>query len=145
MTERITKPEGSVTLELYDDLAQFVSAFASRHLNLLIVIGRAGIAKSQTVRGAVSDRACWIEGNATAFGMYTRLYKHRDKPVVIDDVDSLYSDRAAVRLLKCICQTDPEKSVAWNSAAVGNSEDDIPSSFRTKSQVCHHRKRLEDA
>ena len=136
MTERIHKPEGAATLGTYEELTQFVSAFANAHLNLLIVIGRAGIAKSQTVRQSVGKKVCWVEGNATAFGIYTKLWQHRDQLVVIDDVDSLYADRAAVRLLKCICQTDPKKNVAWNSGAVGKSSDDIPRSFETTSRTC---------
>ena len=61
--------------------------------------------------------ACWIEGNATPFGMYAKLYRHRDQFVVIDDVDALYADRSGVRLLKCLCQTEEEKAVAWHSDA----------------------------
>jgi len=52
----------------YDQLERFVRAFAEGHLNLLIVLGQPGLAKSQTVRRVVPD-ACWIEGNATAFGV----------------------------------------------------------------------------
>ena len=62
-------------------------------------------------------KACWIEGNATPFGMYAKLYRHRDEFVVIDDVDALYADRSGVRLLKCLCQTEEEKAVAWHSDA----------------------------
>ena len=67
------------------------------------------------MREALNGKACWIEGNATPFGMYTKLYRHRNQFVVIDDVDALYSDRSGVRLLKCLCQTEEEKAVAWHS------------------------------
>ena len=49
--------------------------------------------------------------------MYVKLYRHRDEFVVIDDVDALYADRSGVRLLKCLCQTEEEKAVAWHSDA----------------------------
>src|SRR5512135_2731790 len=49
--------------------------------------------------------------------MYVKLYHHRDEFVVIDDVDALYADRSGVRLLKCLCQTEEEKAVAWHSDA----------------------------
>jgi len=133
MTKRITKPEQAFTVTTYDELHRFVQAFADGHLNLLILVGSAGIAKSQSVRRAVGEGACWIEGNATPFGIYTQLYKHRGELIVIDDVDSLYTDRSAVRLLKCLCQTDPEKSIAWHSAAAGT--DEIPRQFQTSSRV----------
>ena len=64
----------------------------------MILVGAGGLAKSRSVRAVLSDgEACWIEGNATPFGMYAKLYRHRDQFVVIDDVDALYADRSGVR------------------------------------------------
>src|SRR5262249_36097901 len=100
--------------------------------------GERGLAKSRTVRSLLSELgepACWIEGNATPFGMYERLYRHRDHYVVIDDVDSLYADRSGVRLLKCLCQTEEEKTVAWHSDARSLERRGIPREFATTSRV----------
>ncbi len=55
--------------------------------------------------------------------------------MVIDDVDGLYADRAAVRLLKCLCQTEPCKRLGWHSAATGGCYQGIPTSFETTSRV----------
>ena len=88
-------------LKTYVALESYVAAFAKGHINLLILVGPPGLAKSRTVRAILPDEASWIEGNATAFGMYLQLYKSRDRFVVIDDVDSLYSDKNGIRLLKC--------------------------------------------
>ena len=86
------------------------------------------------MRSVLDGKACWIEGNATPFGMYVKLYWHRDQFVVIDDVDALYADRSGVRLLKCLCQTEEAKSVAWHSdaqpGAAGHTRE-----FTTKSHV----------
>ena len=54
---------------------------------------------------------------------------------VIDDVEALYADRSGVRLLKCLCQTEEEKSVAWHSDARGRERQGIPREFTTKSRV----------
>ncbi len=64
------------------------------------------------MRAVLGGEGCWIEGNATPFGMHPKLCRHRDQFVVIDDVDGLYSDRSGVRLLKCLCPTEDEKTVA---------------------------------
>ena len=109
--------------------------FAQGHLNLLILVGAGGLAKSRSVRAVLDGQACWIEGNATPFGMYAKLYRHRDQFVVIDDVDALYADRSGVRLLKCLCQTEDEKSVAWHSDARSLKHQGIPREFVTKSRV----------
>ena len=87
------------------------------------------------MRAVLGDTACWIEGNATPFGMYAKLYRHRDQFVVIDDVDALYADRSGVRLLKCLCQTEVEKAVAWHSNARSLERQRIPREFTTKSRV----------
>src|SRR5271165_4704200 len=111
------QPHKVLHLSSYDRLEAYLGAFAQGHFNLLILVGSGGLAKSRSVRAVLNGQACWIEGNATPFGMYVRLYKHRDQFVVIDDVDALYADRSGVRLLKCLCQTEEEKSVAWHSDA----------------------------
>lgn len=135
MTERVTKPKHSITLTDYAALDRLIAAFGEGKLNLIILVGPAGVAKSQTARRSLGVDCCWIEGNATSFGIYNELYKHRNLPVVIDDVDSLYSDKAAVRLLKCVCQTDAVKSVAWHSAAASLAKEGIPQAFDTTSRV----------
>ena len=132
MTSRISAPKQAIQITTYDELTQWVRGFASGHLNLVILIGGAGLSKSQTVKQTIGKQGCWIEGNATAFGIYQSLWQHRDRPLVIDDVDSLYSDKSAVRLLKCVCQTDEVKTVSWNTAAL---QSDIPRSFETRSKA----------
>jgi hypothetical protein len=54
---------------------------------------------------------------------------------VIDDVDSLYADRSGVRLLKCLCQTEAEKQVAWHTDARSLEKHGIPRAFTTTSRV----------
>jgi hypothetical protein len=132
---RFSAPDSSITLHTYAALEGYVQAFAKGHINLLILVGPPGLAKSRTVRAILRDDACWIEGNATAFGMYLQLYRNRDRFVVIDDVDSLYSDRNGIRLLKCLCQTEETKTVAWHSAARSLEKAGIPREFVTTSRV----------
>jgi hypothetical protein len=67
--------------------------------------------------------------------MYLKLYRHRDQFVVIDDVDALYADRSGVRLLKCLCQTEEEKAVAWHSDARSLERHNIPRELTTTSRV----------
>ena len=130
-----SRPRNQIVVGKYSRLREYIRAFAKGYLNLLIVVGGPGLAKSRTVRETLDGKACWIEGNATAFGMYAKLYENRNRLVVIDDVDSLYSRQNSVRLLKCLCQTEPEKRVAWHTAASELKREGIPREFTTKSQV----------
>ena len=129
-------PHKVLRLTTYERLDEYLRAFAKGHFHLMILVGAGGLAKSRSVRAVLSDgEACWIEGNATPFGMYAKLYRHRDQFVVIDDVDALYADRSGVRLLKCLCQTEEEKAVAWHSDARSLERQRIPREFTTKSRV----------
>ena len=129
------KPEHMIPVRTYTELHAYLSAFSAGHLNLLILLGGPGLSKSRSVRRFAGKNACWIEGNATAFGMYMALWKHKDKLVVVDDVDNLYSDRNAIRLLKCLCQTDPVKQIAWHSGSSRLEREGVPKAFETKSRV----------
>jgi hypothetical protein len=129
-----TTSQPGFVVDTYEQMTRFVRAFADGHLNLLIILGEPGLAKSQTVRHVMRE-ACWIEGNATAFGVYTAAWNHRDQVIVLDDVDSLYSDRNAVRLLKALCQTDPVKRVSWQTASAALEKQGIPRAFETTSRV----------
>jgi len=132
---RREQPHKVLHLTTYQRLEEYLDAFAQGHFHLLILVGSGGLAKSRSVRSVLDGKACWIEGNATPFGMYAKLYRHRDQFVVIDDVDALYADRSGVRLLKCLCQTEEEKSVAWHSDARSLERQGIPREFTTRSRV----------
>jgi hypothetical protein len=133
--KRRSVPHKALTITTYQRLDEYLAAFAQGHFNLLVLVGTGGLAKSRSVRSVLGGKGCWIEGNATAFGMYAKLYKHRDEFVVIDDVDALYADRSGVRLLKCLCQTEEVKAMAWHSDARSLERQGIPREFSTTSRV----------
>jgi hypothetical protein len=132
---RPSKPQKAVQVTTYERLEEYLRAFAAGHFHLLVLVGAGGLSKSRSVKAVLNGQACWIEGNATPFGMYVKLFRHRDEFVVIDDVDDLYADRSGVRLLKCLCQTEEEKAVAWHSDAKSLERQGIPREFVTKSKV----------
>ena len=118
MTKRLHAPKHAITVRTYAELYEFVCAFAKGGINLMILVGPPGVAKTQTVKRALEGAPYnLVEGNASAFGLYQSLYEHQDELTVIDDIDALYSDKSAVRLLKCLCQTDEVKRLGWFSAA----------------------------
>ena len=126
--------EGATRITTYDRLDRYVRAFAAGSFNLLILVGDPGLQKSRVVRDAMAD-ACWIEGHATAMGIYKRLWEFRDQPIIIDDVNSLYADRAAIRGSSRHSQTDARKAVAWESEAPALLRENIPRRFMTSSRV----------
>jgi len=136
MSRARTKPHhAAISVRSYQELAEHAAAFAAGHLNLLFVLGDPGLGKSQCFRRAVGASACWIDGTATAFGMYCLAYENRDMPLVLDDVDGLHADKDGIRLLKCICQTDALKRISWQSNASALTSRNIPRQFTTTSRV----------
>ena len=128
-------PLFAVSISTYSELEQYCAAFAAGHLNLLILLGPPGIAKSRTLRQVVDFQTFWIDGNVSAFGLYMEAYEHRNQRIVIDDPDALYGNRDGVRLLKTLCQTERIKTLTWLTDAKTLQTRDIPQQFSTTSQV----------
>jgi hypothetical protein len=99
MSKSKSLPDHALRVPTYGDLREYTQAFAAVHLNLLILCGPPGVGKSRGLRAAVGNDVCWIDGNASAFGIYQETYVRRNQPIVLDDVDGLYRDRNGIRLL----------------------------------------------
>lgn len=100
-------PDRVIRVTTYDEFRHFIQQFVAGQFHLLMLLGSPGVAKSQTVQRAIGNRShLYLDTHATAFGMYGELYRHRGLPTVIDDLDHLYGDRACVRLLKSLHNTD---------------------------------------
>jgi hypothetical protein len=139
MTNPRKRPRNAIVLRRYEDLDPYVKAFAAGKLNLLFLVGEAGLQKSRCVRRAVEaggDKALHLEGHVTAFEMYRELHAHRDELVLLDDADGLAGSREGIRLLKCLCQTELRKTVSWHSASPKLEAEGIPTSFDTESRAC---------
>ncbi len=113
----------------------FTEAFAAGHLRFLMVVGPAGTGKSHAMRSALDGRAAWIDGNATAFGVYCAAFLHQDQPIVLDDVDALYRDPNGIRLLKQLCQSEPQRVLGWYSDPQCLERRGVPTKFTTSSPV----------
>lgn len=117
----------------YNDLERYVQAFASGFLDLVILVGPPGVQKSRLVKKTVGSGVCWLSCHLTPLAFYKELYLNRDDLIVIDDIDGLHTDKRLVRLLRCLCQTDPDKTVSWVSST--SLLDGLPERFDTSSQV----------
>jgi hypothetical protein len=124
-----------IRLTTYAELEMFVTGFARGDLKLLILLGSHGLGKSQTLRRAMAGQVCWLEGNASAFGLYCQLWRHQNQAIVLDDLDGLYANRDGIRLLKSLTQTEPQKTVSWYTDAATLQREQIPQEFRTSSRV----------
>ena len=128
-------PEFVTTVPSYEELGQFAEAFAAGHLNFLALLGNPGLGKSRCLADVLGSSAAWVNGTASAFGLYLHAYEHLNEPIVLDDVDGLYRDRAGIRILKSLCQTDAVKRLSWRTEAKTLESRKIPNEFVTRSRV----------
>ena len=141
------RPREVIALTSYDQLELYLAKFSSGDLGLVLLLGRHGTGKSESVRRMLStapasyeadiddaDAALFIEGHMQPFGLYRHLWEYRHRPVVLDDLDRLYADPDCVRLLKPLCNTVHSKRLHWLTNTT-LSECSVPSSFTTTSRV----------
>ena len=141
-------PREVIPLATYAQLDLYLAKFAAGELGLVLLLGRHGTGKSESVKRALgisrmgqrrdqhsADPAVlYIEGHMQPFGLYRHLWEHRDLPVVLDDLDKLYADANCVRLLKPLCNTERAKRITWLTNLKLN-DPVVPTSFTTTSSV----------
>jgi hypothetical protein len=128
-----------LTVTTYEELNEHALSFAVGRYSLLVLLGSPGLGKSQTLRHSLGNRRhVYLDNHASAFALYQLLHDHRNQLLVIDDLDSIYADRAMVRLIKALCNTDPVKTIRWHSRHpdIGWDAGKIYPEFETRSAVC---------
>lgn len=106
------------TLEHLEGLTKAVISGAG---NALLVAGRGGVGKTQTVEDTLEklglqDGAGYFKmtGSASAIGIYTTLYQHRHGGCVLfDDCDGALGDQDARNIIKAATDTKKKRKLAW--------------------------------
>jgi len=133
-------PKDAIVVTNYHDLDRYLCKFADGSLDLVLLMGRPGIGKTEAVKHALGpsdsphSKTLYVEGHAQPFGLYQGLWRHRDRPVVLDDLDRLYGNPDCVRILKPLCNTRRAKRISWLSHAV-TTVPELPTEFTTTSNV----------
>jgi len=139
-TSTIPMPGDAIVVASYPDLERYLYRFSEGELHLVLLLGKPGIGKTEAVKramrldGDLTGQALYVEGHAQPFGLYQELWRYRDRPVVLDDLDRLYANPDCVRILKPLCNTRCKKRISWLSNAVA-SVPDLPTEFTTDSSV----------
>lgn len=89
--------------------------------NALFVAGKGGTGKTQTVERVLeshglSDGHGYFKntGSASAAGVYTLLYHHRNEIILFDDSDGALADQDARNLIKAATDTKKKRKMVWN-------------------------------
>jgi hypothetical protein len=134
------------TATTFSLLATYITAFMKPDgLRLLFVVSHPGRSKSWIIQNKLQeDEHVYVKaGNLTAFQFYKLLYLHRDRAIVLDDVEHALKDPNTRKLLMQACETDDkERKVGWygtESQLVvkqGKKTVPVPQEFTCTSRVC---------
>ncbi len=123
------------TLEHLEGLVQ---ALIKGSYNALFVAGKGGTGKTQTVErvlhaNGLSDGKGYFKnsGSASASGVYTLLYHHRNDIILFDDSDGALQDLDARNIIKAATDTKKVRKLVWNkkSSFIFNPEEEDPAAY----------------
>lgn len=103
------------------DLKNLLKMTLSGAANALFISGRGGVGKTHTVEEILKsmgkkDNVDYFKnsGSATAAGLYSVLYRFRDKIVFFDDSDDALKDQEARNIFKAATDTKAVRKLVWN-------------------------------
>lgn len=140
----LTQCEFSV-IERYDFIVKFVQLVAMREISSFLLCGSGGIGKTTTVLNTLKSFGLTentpehtdgdfvvIRGFSTPRALYETLYHFRDKIVVLDDADQVFTNAVGANLLKAALDDKEERIIDWNTT---KTDSDIPSRFTYTGQM----------
>ena len=110
--------------DTYTTLDKLVEAVASdANINSLIVSGAPGLGKSYEVNKVLTKinngeyGFVFHRGYLRATHLYRLLWENRlpGQTVVLDDVDTIFSDETSLNMLKAALELKPERVIGWGS------------------------------
>jgi len=107
--------------DVLEHLEGLVTGIVKGAFNALFVAGKGGTGKTQTVENVLgshglSDGNGYFKntGSASAAGVYTLLYHHRNDIIVFDDSDGALADQDARNIIKAATDTKKIRKLVWN-------------------------------
>jgi transposase len=143
-------PDAHVPVKTYDEYRRFVRSWAEGRMgSTLIVIGAAGIGKTESALAALktaqdkyegrdnnpAEDFLYLKGKSTQYGLYSQLFAHKDRLVLLDDLDELLADASVTGLLKMLLETAAVKRIQWTSAKTLKEDSYLPADFETTSKT----------
>lgn len=106
--------------ETMTDIYDISRAVAAGAFNSLFISGRAGTGKTYNVERAMHDEGLqegddWVKisGAVSTIIMYKQLYLYRDKVLVFDDCDAVFSNEDGRNILKAALDTKKVRNISY--------------------------------
>src|SRR4051794_3045357 len=128
-------PRDARRLRTYAEMQSYLRDFVDGIYLFLWIVGRPGEAKTEPVRAAAGGREVYFRkgGQLTPLQLYLDCYRHRGRPVILDDADHLLQSTVGARLVSSLGDTTPARLLSYGSTARALGE--VPQSFHTTSPL----------
>jgi len=128
----------------FEVIERMVHEVAASNCPSLIISGPAGVGKTFTVLKALQHymssiapllgtdvRYDSLSGTMTPINLYKKLYtnRHKGAVLILDDMDSVFSNEASLNLLKAALDLNDNKSIGYFSESHVLNREHIPNEF----------------
>lgn len=121
-----------VEIDLFEAMRYNTFQVASGVSNSLLITGIPGVGKSFEVLSALDEMNAdyiTIKGGITTAGLFETLFLNRDKLILFDDCDDVFSDEGSINILKAVLDTYPKREVSrmikTHFDVIGMTEKDV--------------------
>jgi hypothetical protein len=123
-------------IKTYEELKFYLNMFKNGNANLLVISSRGGLGKSKLITEVLENMEyIKILAHVTPLRLYSLCYEHKDKAIIIDDVDSLMENTDNIALIKQLCESSEVKEMSWLSTTSTLDKIDLPEVFTTSSKA----------
>jgi len=133
----------------FEILNEMTKSVVAGEIRAMIISGPPGVGKSFGVeheidKAVLADkiagreiRSELVKGSSTAVALYAKLYQYSDPGsiLVLDDVDTVFTDMISLNILKSVLDTGKRRKVSWLADSHMLRREDIPDSFEFKGSV----------
>jgi hypothetical protein len=129
-------PRNAQCIKTIDQLGNLMQAFANGSIPLLVVLGKPGLSKTQTIKKALVGKSnLYIKGRRTPITFYCDAFTYQDKPICLDDANNFIEDKLNREMLRALTETDAIRRMEWSSKTRILEEAGVPADYWTKSPV----------
>lgn len=126
-----------IEVKTYADLTWLIQTlFVKRKAEIVTLMSRAGLGKTDMVENMMKDSDYgYVNSHITPLMLYELGYRCRNKPIVVDDIDSVLNNEDNVSLIKQFAETKAVKRIKWRTSSSALEGLGIPAEFETTSNI----------
>lgn len=126
----------AAVITTYAEFQRLVRKFVEGSINFLLIEASPGLGKSWLAQTILDGGGLFLDNaSLSPVGLFAALHAHKDKPVVLSDVDEILRSPEGRRLLAALTETREVKTVEWAKQNRLLDAAGCPRAFETRSNV----------